>query len=60
MSTEYILEVCPLCASTIVGFNMLKLSTAMHTAKCAYCRKKKECDTYRVWAIRKEKGDANG
>lgn len=54
--TEYVVNVCPVCASSVVGFVLEKtsLQPERKETKCVFCHKKRYCDVYRLKAEKEE------
>lgn len=54
--TEYVVNVCPVCASSVVGFVLEKTSQQPERkeTKCVFCHKKRYCDVYRLKAEKEE------
>ena len=53
----YLLNICPMCQATAVGFEIVPISKPIRDTKCAFCKKKKECETCRVKAIKEAPND---
>ena len=55
MSEKQYIKICDSCAQFCL-FIISKVAGSMEEAKCAICKKKKPCYTYRITT----KGDKNG
>ena len=53
-ASEFILDICPICAATLLGFTLEKVAPQVKETKCAFCKKKRHCDIYRVKAEKED------